>query len=75
MADFVTKDSKTAAYLIFKGKELLKMGRDDVGDFTFSFSGSGEINNLVREFPLTPFKQYLDVYRAVVRSVKEVTDD
>ena len=75
MADFVTKDSKTAAYLIFKGKELLKMGRDDVGDYTFSFSGAEEVNNLVREFPLTQFKQYLDVYKAVVRSLKEVADD
>jgi len=72
--EFLTKDSKTAAYLIFKGKELLKMGRDDVGDFTFSFEGSGDIDTLVREFPLTPFKQYLDVYKAVIQAIKEATN-
>jgi len=72
---FTTKDSKTAAYLIYKGKDLVTMRKDGFGDFEFLFDEGGDIDGLVREFPLTPIKRYLDVYKAVIQAVKEGLND
>jgi len=67
----ISKDTKAVAYLILKGQELLRMGKDDVGDSEFHFEDSPELEQLMREFPLTPFKRYIDIYKTIIKSIKE----
>jgi hypothetical protein len=66
----ILKDTKTVAYLILKGKEVLKMGKDDLGDSTFSFENDDNIDGLVSEFPLTAFKRYIDIYKEIIKAIK-----
>lgn len=66
---YSTKDTKTAAYLVLKGKEILEMRKDADGDYEFVFK-NGDMDKLVREYPLTPFKRYLDIYKEMVRAIK-----
>ena len=69
--EFVTKDTKTAAYLVLKGREILSMRKDALDDYEFVFEYHPDVDTLVREFPLTPFKRYLDIYKEMIRSLKD----